>query len=227
MMNSGSALGYNDGLWLTLYVVLWFVGLFAYGMIWGGSAGSVGDAAAGMRSVRIKNGTTAGAWLGGWRAICWSFFPFFVVMLIASAVSGGGDDTWTRSLQLLTGARESPKASHRSRTPTRWPQIRQPKRSGGTCPTSTASVRMRGRNWLVRRVERRLEPELGQLRYVASSRRIFWKALIPPCLVVASPSGPLPNSSAQFAPPGRPGTSTIRYCSSPQASSPACCCGGA
>ncbi|WP_420179622.1 hypothetical protein [Paenarthrobacter sp. TA1.8] len=93
MMNSGSALGYNDGLWLTLYVVLWFVGLFAYGMIWG-SAGSVGDAAAGMRSVRIKNGTTAGAWLGGWRAICWSFFPFFVVMLIASAVSGGGDDTW-------------------------------------------------------------------------------------------------------------------------------------
>lgn len=93
MMNSGSALGYNDGLWLTLYGVLWFVGLWVYGMIWG-TVGSVGDAAAGMRSVRIKNGTTAGAWLGGWRAICWSFFPFFVVMLIASAVSGGGDDTW-------------------------------------------------------------------------------------------------------------------------------------
>ncbi|MDR6988704.1 hypothetical protein J2Y66_003208 [Paenarthrobacter nitroguajacolicus] len=93
MMNSGSALGFNDGLWLTLYVVLWFVGLFVYGMIWG-TAGSVGDAAAGMRSVRIKDGTTAGAWLGGWRAICWSFFPFFVVMVIASALSGGGDDTW-------------------------------------------------------------------------------------------------------------------------------------
>ncbi|SDW96414.1 RDD family protein [Arthrobacter sp. cf158] len=93
MMNSGSLLGFNDGFWLTLYVVLWFVGLFVYGMIWG-TAGSVGDAAAGMRSVRIKNGTTAGAWLGGWRAICWSFFPFFVVMLIASAISGGGDDTW-------------------------------------------------------------------------------------------------------------------------------------
>lgn len=93
MMNSGSMLGFNDGFWLTLYVVLWFVGLFAYGMIWG-TAGSVGDAAAGMRSVRIKDGTTAGAWLGGWRAICWSFFPFFVVMVIASALSGGSGDTW-------------------------------------------------------------------------------------------------------------------------------------
>lgn len=93
MMNSGSALGYNDGFWLALYGVLWFVGLYIYGMIWG-TAGSVGDAAAGMRSVRIKNGTTAGAWLGGWRAICWSFFPFFVVMVIAAALSGGGDDTW-------------------------------------------------------------------------------------------------------------------------------------
>ncbi|KIA75186.1 RDD family protein [Paenarthrobacter nicotinovorans] len=93
MMNNGSTLGFNDGFWLTLYVVLWFVGLFIYGMIWG-TVGSVGDAAAGMRSVRIKNGTTAGAWLGGWRAICWSFFPFFVVMVIAAALSGGGDDTW-------------------------------------------------------------------------------------------------------------------------------------
>ncbi|MCT9872040.1 hypothetical protein [Paenarthrobacter aurescens] len=93
MMTNGSLLGYKDGFWLTLYIVLWFVGLFAYGMIWG-TAGSVGDAAAGMRSVRIKNGTTAGAWLGGWRAICWSFFPFFVVMVIASALSGGGGDTW-------------------------------------------------------------------------------------------------------------------------------------
>ncbi|MEV7606945.1 hypothetical protein AB0N65_16045 [Paenarthrobacter sp. NPDC089322] len=93
MLNSGSALAYNNGLWVALYVILWFVGLFAYGMIWG-SVGSVGDAAAGMRSVRIKDGTTAGAWLGGWRAICWSFFPFFVVMVIASALSGGSGDTW-------------------------------------------------------------------------------------------------------------------------------------
>lgn len=93
MMNSGSLLAFNDGFWLTLYVVLWFVALFAYGMIWG-TVGSVGDAAAGMRSVRLKDGTTAGAWLGGWRAICWSFFPFFVVMVIAAAFSGGSGDTW-------------------------------------------------------------------------------------------------------------------------------------
>ncbi|MFJ5957502.1 hypothetical protein ACIQC5_16285 [Paenarthrobacter sp. NPDC092416] len=93
MMNSGSLLAFNDGFWLTLYVVLWFLGLFVYGMIWG-TAGSVGDAAVGMRSVRIKDGTTSGAWLGGWRAICWSFFPFFVVMVIAAAVSGGSGDTW-------------------------------------------------------------------------------------------------------------------------------------
>ena len=93
MMNSGSLLAFNDGFWLALYVVLWFVGLFVYGMIWG-TAGSVGDAAAGMRSVRIKNGTTAGAWLGGWRAVCWSFFPFYLFMMIASALSGGSGDTW-------------------------------------------------------------------------------------------------------------------------------------
>jgi len=42
---------------------------------------------------------------------------------------------------------------------------------------------MRGRNWLVRRVERRLGPELGRLRYVAASRKVFWKALLP-CLAV-------------------------------------------
>lgn len=93
MMNSGSVLAYNDGFWLALYATLWFVGLYAYGMIWG-TAGSVGDAAAGMRSVRITDGTTAGPWLGGWRAICWSFFPFFVVMVIAAAFSGGSGDTW-------------------------------------------------------------------------------------------------------------------------------------
>ncbi|MFJ4029889.1 hypothetical protein ACIPWF_21175 [Paenarthrobacter sp. NPDC089989] len=93
MMNSGSLLAFNDGFWLALYVILWFVGLLVYGMIWG-TVGSVGDAAAGLRSVRIKDGTTAGAWLGGWRAICWSFFPFFVVMVIAAAFSGGSGETW-------------------------------------------------------------------------------------------------------------------------------------
>ncbi|MEJ1114721.1 hypothetical protein WBN73_08700 [Paenarthrobacter sp. CCNWLY172] len=42
---------------------------------------------------------------------------------------------------------------------------------------------MHGRNWLVRRVERELAPDLGQLRCVASSRHIYWKVLIP-CLVL-------------------------------------------
>ncbi|WP_347109140.1 hypothetical protein AAHB33_00565 [Paenarthrobacter sp. S56] len=93
MLDSGSLLAFNDGFWLSLYAILWFAGLYAYGMIWG-TKGSVGDAAAGMRSVRIKDGTTAGPWLGGWRAICWSFFPFFVVMVVAAAFSGGSGETW-------------------------------------------------------------------------------------------------------------------------------------
>ncbi|MFJ4029890.1 hypothetical protein ACIPWF_21170 [Paenarthrobacter sp. NPDC089989] len=42
---------------------------------------------------------------------------------------------------------------------------------------------MRGRNWLVRRTEARLGNDLGGLRFVAASRRIFWKVL-PFCLVV-------------------------------------------
>ncbi|MFJ5957501.1 hypothetical protein ACIQC5_16280 [Paenarthrobacter sp. NPDC092416] len=46
-----------------------------------------------------------------------------------------------------------------------------------------AGARMLGRNWLARRAERRLGSELGQLRFVASSRRIFWRVLIP-CLVI-------------------------------------------
>ncbi|MGP0224541.1 hypothetical protein [Paenarthrobacter sp. NCHU4564] len=42
---------------------------------------------------------------------------------------------------------------------------------------------MRGRNWLVRGAEQRLGPELGELRFIASSRHIYWKALLP-CLAV-------------------------------------------
>ncbi|MFK0041258.1 hypothetical protein ACIQTW_15600 [Paenarthrobacter sp. NPDC090517] len=57
---------------------------------------------------------------------------------------------------------------------------------------------MRGRSWLVRREERTLGPELGRLRYVASSRRIFWKALIP-CLVVGFVFGTI----AEFVSPIR------------------------
>ncbi|MGJ3190685.1 hypothetical protein [Paenarthrobacter sp. FR1] len=57
---------------------------------------------------------------------------------------------------------------------------------------------MHGRNWLVRRVERRLGTELGQLRYVASSRRIFWKALVA-CLIVGFVFGTI----AEFVSPIR------------------------
>ena len=57
---------------------------------------------------------------------------------------------------------------------------------------------MHGRNWLVRRVERRLGPELGQLRYIASSRKIFWKVLLP-CLVVGFVFGTI----AEFVSPIR------------------------
>ncbi|WP_024818958.1 hypothetical protein [Arthrobacter sp. 31Y] len=57
---------------------------------------------------------------------------------------------------------------------------------------------MHGRNWLVRRIERRLGPELGQLRYIASSRRIFWKVLLP-CLVVGFVFGTI----AEFVSPIR------------------------
>ena len=42
---------------------------------------------------------------------------------------------------------------------------------------------MRGRNWLVRRAERRLGPELGALRFVATSSKVYRKALAP-CLAV-------------------------------------------
>lgn len=41
---------------------------------------------------------------------------------------------------------------------------------------------MNGRNWLVRRAEKRLSPQLGGLVYVASSRRVRWSWLLP-CLV--------------------------------------------
>ncbi|WP_346927445.1 hypothetical protein [uncultured Arthrobacter sp.] len=84
----------STGLFAAALAAVWFTVLFAYGMVWG-SLGSVGDAAAGMRSVRISDGTTSGAWLGGWRAICWSFAPLYLVMAIAVAFSGGGGDSFS------------------------------------------------------------------------------------------------------------------------------------
>lgn len=88
------ALLHSTGLFAAALAAIWFGVLFAYGMVWG-SWGGVGDVAAGMRSVRISNGTTSGAWLGGWRAVCWSFAPIYLVMAIAAAFSGGGGDSFS------------------------------------------------------------------------------------------------------------------------------------
>ncbi|WP_396020177.1 hypothetical protein [Arthrobacter sp. ISL-69] len=87
------ALFSNDGLFVATLTAIWFLVLFAYGMIMG-TAGSLGDVAAGMRSVRIADGTTSGAWLGGWRAVCWSFAPLYLLLAFASALGGGSGDTF-------------------------------------------------------------------------------------------------------------------------------------
>ncbi|WP_020580423.1 hypothetical protein [Actinopolymorpha alba] len=76
-------LAYNDGFFYALFAVLWFVGLFVYGMVWG-TWGLLGERAARMRSVRITDGTTSGAWIGGWRAVAWSFIPLYVFFLVGS-----------------------------------------------------------------------------------------------------------------------------------------------
>ncbi|MGX9899055.1 hypothetical protein ACW0JT_02715 [Arthrobacter sp. SA17] len=83
----------SNGLFVAALAAIWFLVLFAYGMIMG-TVGSLGDASAGMRSVRIADGTTSGAWLGGWRAVCWSFAPLYFLLAFASALSGGGGETF-------------------------------------------------------------------------------------------------------------------------------------
>lgn len=76
-------LAYNDAFFYALFAGLWFVGLFVYGMVWG-TSGLFGDRAAHMRSVRIQDGTTSGAWTGGWRAIAWSFIPLYIFLIVGS-----------------------------------------------------------------------------------------------------------------------------------------------
>lgn len=70
--------------------LLWFPMLFIYGMIWG-SVGLLGDKAGHMLSVRQKNGTTAGPWIGGWRAILWSFAPAYLILIVISLFDGDFD----------------------------------------------------------------------------------------------------------------------------------------
>ena len=87
------ALFSSHGLLFVALAAIWFLVLFAYGMVMG-TVGSLGDAAVGMRSVRIADGTTPGAWLGGWRAVCWSFAPLYLLLAFASALGGGSGDTF-------------------------------------------------------------------------------------------------------------------------------------
>ncbi|MEU4644697.1 hypothetical protein [Micromonospora sp. NPDC023814] len=83
----------STGVYVAVMAAIWFVVVFAYGMVWG-SVGSLGDAASGMRSVRTSNGEGFGAWLGGWRAFCWSFAPLYLVVSVAAVFSGSGGDSF-------------------------------------------------------------------------------------------------------------------------------------
>ncbi|MEA5453600.1 RDD family protein [Sinomonas sp. JGH33] len=74
--------------------VAWFAVVFGYGVI-AGTAGSLGDRAAGIRAIRLDDGTGPGPWRGGWRAVLWSFAPLFVVFTVTAVFSGGPVDVWT------------------------------------------------------------------------------------------------------------------------------------
>ncbi|BCL18138.1 RDD family protein [Micromonospora sagamiensis] len=87
------AMSSSTGVYVAVLAAVWFVVLFAYGMVWG-SVGSIGDVASGMRSVRIANGRRSGAWRGGWRAFCWSFAPLYLVLVVAAAFEGSGGDSF-------------------------------------------------------------------------------------------------------------------------------------
>ncbi|MFI6229696.1 RDD family protein [Micromonospora echinospora] len=89
----GSAMSASTGVYVAVMAAVWFAVVVAYGMVWG-SVGSLGDVVAGMRSVRISDGRRSGAWRGGWRAFWWSFAPFYLLVAIAAAFEGSGDDTF-------------------------------------------------------------------------------------------------------------------------------------
>ncbi|MFI6822771.1 hypothetical protein ACIBJE_17720 [Micromonospora sp. NPDC050187] len=89
----GTAMSASTGTYVAVMAAIWFVVVVAYGMVWG-SVGSLGDAASGMRSVRISNGARSGAWRGGWRAFWWSFAPFYLLVSIAAMFEGSGGDSF-------------------------------------------------------------------------------------------------------------------------------------
>jgi hypothetical protein len=83
----------DTAVYVAVMAAIWFVVVFAYGMVCG-SIGSLGDAAAGMRSVRISDGGRVGAWRGGRRAFWWSFAPLYLVLSFAAIFSGSGGDSF-------------------------------------------------------------------------------------------------------------------------------------
>ncbi|MCU6480373.1 hypothetical protein QO003_002668 [Arthrobacter silviterrae] len=92
LLAAGQLAAGGGGIPVVSLVVLWFVLLYVYGMVWG-TWGLAGDRAARMRSVRIADGTLSGPWIGGWRAIAWSFLPLYIFFMIASLFDGGVDHT--------------------------------------------------------------------------------------------------------------------------------------
>jgi hypothetical protein len=94
MQNSSalSDLGYDNGFFISMIGLFWFPALYVYGMVWG-TWGLFGDRAGRMRSVRIKDGSRSGPWIGGWRAILWSFLPLYLVILVASLFDGNAGHT--------------------------------------------------------------------------------------------------------------------------------------
>ena len=143
----------STGLFAAALAAIWFVVLFAYGMVWG-ALGSVGDAAAGMRSVRISDGTTSGAWLGGWRCC---------LLVLCTPLSGSWRLPWRSAAETGT---VSPQISYPLTAVPGWPEatglcrIPRLRRCSGAQSWSTTSypdfmaTETRaadwGRTWLVR-----------------------------------------------------------------------------
>lgn len=81
-------LAYDNYFLGMLLTLCWFPALYVYGMIWG-TWGLFGDRAAHMRSVRVRDGSLSGPWIGGWRAILWSFLPLYALFFVVSLLDGG------------------------------------------------------------------------------------------------------------------------------------------
>ena len=142
----------SAGLFAAALAAVWFAALFAYGMVWG-SLGSVGDAAAGMRSVRISDGTTSGAWLAAGVLSAGPLHPSICSCRLpqrSAAEAGTVSPQISSPLIAVPGWPEAPR-------PCRIPKLRRCSRpqnwSTTGCPGSMATgtrVGEKGRTWLVR-----------------------------------------------------------------------------